>query len=286
MVAFVAAHMLGGHGGGLLGQLFHDRDDLRQHYRGRAGVGGILGQILDSQEFDMFLGLLLVLICLNVVGDHLASPPVTSGAILLMVGLYFEKYILGPDNTFINADNFHNYSFHAQRIVCDGEWHRLLTAPFLHEGKRLQFFLTMTALAALCRKEAASYLPSWQYLLFFVSLVVTSSVMHILALQKYKRNRMRSFTAGFSGVVFALKAFFNTYQAGPRVMDLPLVGSMYSYQIPVPVPSFAQHFVELFLVTILFQEDSNFYANAGGIAAGYVFVALDMALHMFDLRFC
>jgi membrane associated rhomboid family serine protease len=284
MVANVAvAQMFGGNGGHFV-RFFDNLDDYRRYLRDRGGVGGILGHILDKREFDMFLSLLLVLICLNVVGLHLASAPVTSCAILLVVGLHFEKYILGQDNTFIHANNFHNYSFHAQSIVRAGQWYRLLTAPFLHTGRKLHLYLNMTALSALCWVEATSYLTRSQYLLFFVSLVATSGVMHILAVQKYNRSDMTSYTAGFSGVVFALKAFSNTYRADRGVMELPLVGSMYSYSLPVQVPSFAQHFVELFLVTILFQGDSNFYANAGGIAAGYVFVALDMTFHVFGMR--
>ena len=57
MEAAIAQGLLGYRGGGGVGygRIYRDRQDFRRDYRERANVGGILGAILDSNEFEIFL---------------------------------------------------------------------------------------------------------------------------------------------------------------------------------------------------------------------------------------
>ena len=263
-----------GRGGGY-GRFYRDRDHFRRDYRERANVGGFFGHILDSREFDFFLTLLIILICINLCQDF-GHAPVTAVTVWLMVALYYQK-TLGYE--LITANTFHNYTFHPQKILHDRQWHRLFTAPFLHSGRKLLFYLNLSALSALSKQERAmsQYPPGLRAAFLFVLAGITG-IVYIFLCKKYKREAMHTFTCGFTGVLFALKAYLNSSQVGASQLSFPLAGDFYWFSLPVQVPGFAVHFAELFLVSLFFREEANWYLNLAGVITGH-FVYAAMTMH-------
>jgi membrane associated rhomboid family serine protease len=266
----VGNHLLGG-------RMYRDEHEFRRYYQQRGGIGGFFGTLLSSSEFELFLCLLTGLICLTVVRDHLMTSPVTSATILFLSLLHFEKHILGNGNTFLTSNNFHNYTFHPNRIMVEGQWYRLWTGPIIHTSK-LHLYLNMTALVALCHVEARNPFQPLQYAMFLAILMGLAGLAHCLLASKYQKTVLNSFTSGYSGVVFALKTVANSYEGLPmRAMNFPLIGDVVTYSLPVEVPTFAHVFCELFLVTILFP-DVSVWSHLGGIVAGFLLVGLQKVL--------
>ena len=213
-------HMFGG-------RMYRDRDEFRRYYRERAGIGGFFGHLLDSKEFELFLCLLTGLICLNVTRDHLMTSPITSMIVLGIVFLQFESWILGEGNTVITPNNFHNYSFHPNRIMNESQYIRLFTGPMLHTSK-LHMYLNITALVGLCQVEAHCYrsnnMTVMQYAMFMVLLIGLAGIMHCVVANKYKPSACNTFSTGFSGVIFALKTAANCNMRSHTSMSFPIVG--------------------------------------------------------------
>lgn len=274
---------LGGLGGYFVGRMYRNEHELRRQYRERANVGGFFGSLLSSAEFDFFLSLLCFLLVLNVLQKHLLVAPVTSCAVLFMIFLRFEKDVLGERNTFLTTENYNKYSFHPQHII-DGQWYRLVTGPLLHKGRKLHLYLNMTALVQLCQLEAKSTMSVLLYIVFFAGMIIASGILYICFIKKYKKRGEQGLNsygsaAGFTGVLFALKCYHNTTKIDTYGdLSFPLAGDLFSYSIPVAVPSFAEHFVELFLVTVLFGSDIPFLAMVAGIVSGYLAVGIEATL--------
>lgn len=108
---------------------------------------------------------------------------------------------------------------------------------------------------------------------FLFALAGLTGVVYIILCKRYKREAMRTFTCGFTGVLFALKAYLNCSQVGSTMLSFPLAGDFYWFSLPVEVPGFAAHFVELFLVSLFFPEEANWFLNLAGVITGHLVYA-------------
>jgi membrane associated rhomboid family serine protease len=266
-----AAALAMGHFGerGGFGRIYRDRHDFRRDYRERANVGGLLGHILDSREFDLFLTLLIALICLKLV-QSFREAPVTALVAWLIAGLHYQKS-LGYE--VLNANDFHKLTFHCDKILHGSQWYRLFTAPFLHSGRKLILYLNLSALAALSLQEREFQHPPLNRAVFLLALTGVSGLVYILLCNKYKRGALNTFTCGFMGVLFALKAYLNSTQTNATALSFPLLGDYMFWSLPIHVPGYAAHFVELILVSFFFPDDVSWYSNLAGVITGHLFYA-------------
>lgn len=316
-------------GGHYYGRVYRNRHDYRRHYRERANVGGFFGSILNSSEFDFFLTCLCALVAFQGF-TTLSHAPVTTIILWFMLYLYYEKPLWGAGRTVIlTPENYHSYSFHAQRILQGGQWYRLLTGVLLHdntttatgrEGRRkAKLHLYLNALGWIMlgpSVEAAWSTSTAGYAMFVVVTTVTAGLAYIACLQNYgdghatrvlgetqQAARPQSYqTPGLTGVIFAFKSYFNTirvlgaswavhyaYRGGiahPSTLSMggfhgsdymSLAGHFRGLGLPFSIPSHLSHLAELIVVTILFGQDAPFWANVGGVLAGYVMVAVELA---------
>ena len=268
----------------------------------RRAVGGWFAEYLSESQFDMLLTLVIVSVGLNVVarsmkgggvatsgyGSGLDSygngtdtipvsfltAPATAASLLLLIYIHFEESIRG---TSMLKNWNHRYSFQPAAILYGRDYYRLLTGQLLH-GSKFHLYMNVSSLALFGREEyfrrTIHGVPAVGCVFYLLALTLAAGLAHVFLVKQFRyREEMRTYSVGFSGVLFALKVLGNYDRSGMSTIGIPVFVDVVAFQIPVEVPIFVRHFFELFIISMVFPR-ASFWGHLGGIVAGYIFAFL------------
>ena len=277
---------------------------FRRYRHDRRAVGGWFAELLTESQFQILLTLVIVAVGLNVVArsiggggmgavdggwysggggysynsEHVAvsflTAPVTAACLLFLIYLYFEADIRG--HSMLNNWN-RRYSFQPACILYGREYHRLLTGQLIH-GNKFHLYMNVSSLAMLGREEyiLRNYhgVPIPGFAIYLFALTITTGIAHVYLVKWFKHAEdMRTYSVGFSGVLFALKVLGNYNRFGMSTIGIPVLADAIAFHIPIQVPIFLQHFFELFIISMVFPQ-ASFWGHLAGIVAGYIFAFL------------
>lgn len=274
----------------------------------RNAVGIPYASFLTERQFDLLLTVLLAALALNILsrsylaiggssasyygsgnmrraGISLAFAPVTSFCLLFMIYLHYEEDIRGKSM----LKNWNRrYTFHPAKILYgEKQYHRLVTGQIIH-GSKFHLYMNMASLAVMGHEEClrtsrnnydeddedgGASMPMLAFLFYFAVLVVACGVVHVYLVKWFKPDEMYTYSVGFSGVLFALKTLENYDQTGLSMIGIPLFGDVWSFSIPISIPTFTLHWCELFLISVIMPR-ASFWGHLSGIVTGYLFALL------------
>lgn len=253
-----------------------------RYERDAIGMGG-LGRFLTAAQFDAVLTILIAIVALNVLsrsfnkssnssGVSLQTAPITSLSVLTLIYIFFEEDMLG--RTFCKNWN-QRWSFHASRILHGEEYYRLLSGQLVHSGK-FHLYMNVASLAYLGDEErlrARGGMGFPGYFCYFMALIVVTGVVHVYIVKHFAKDKMHTYSVGFSAVIFALKVLGNYDKwSESSYVGIPIGMDYFTLTLPMSVPTVTQHWFELVIISVLMPR-ADFWGHLSGIVAGYVFAA-------------
>lgn len=217
----------------------------------RGGGGGGLGILLLGMQLLQFF---------NFLSGSDRFFPVTVITLGVNIVMYLRPTIGG-----VFWPSVSQACISVQKVWFQGEWDRVLMAPFVHGGD-FHLYYNMASFiwkaVTLERHYGSGYFAYMISVFTVLTSLVYLAIHYALAEALDQWSQMNSCAVGFSGVIFALKVVTTHVQPDATTSVMGLFA----------IPSKLACWVELVLISVLFPNVS-FVGHLSGILVGVAFVS-------------
>lgn len=193
------------------------------------------------------LALQLVLYLVSQIWQLDRKPPVTIALVALNVFMYFSKDAPGVRHACLKPSS----------IVKRKEFQRIGLSAVTHADE-YHLYYNMASLLVKGSQLEPIY-GSLQFLLLCIELIVTSSLLYVLAAYYFVLGAWNSCAVGFSAVLFGLKVILTH--------DSPGYSDVAGYRVPTRLAAWAE-----LVVIQMVTPHASFLGHACGIVAGLIHV--------------